>query len=88
VLESVERRTRDLDGWEPSAAPRGPIALGVYDAQDRQVVALASGTGEPGTHTLDWDGRGTSGEHLGAGVYFVCLAFGERSTTQRLVLAQ
>jgi hypothetical protein len=49
------------------------ISLRVYDLRGRAVRTLASGHGEAGGHTADWDGRDDRGVTLPSGTYFARL---------------
>ena len=50
------------------------IRLAIHDVHGRQVALLEDGTVFPaGAHTLSWDGRGSRGGALAAGVYFARL---------------
>jgi hypothetical protein len=50
------------------------IQLAIHDVRGRQVALLEDGTAFPvGAHTLSWDGRGSRGAALAAGVYFARL---------------
>lgn len=57
----------------------------VLDLQGRTVRVLYSGALTRGLTLLTWDGRGDSGQQLGAGIYFVRLTTPMGSTTTRLV---
>ena len=55
----------------PSA---GAVQLAIFDVQGRRVALLADGaTLTRGVHALSWDGHGTGGEPVAAGVYFARL---------------
>jgi hypothetical protein len=64
----------------------GPISLSVYDVSGRQVRTLLSGTSDPGTYVIDWDGRDVRGARLSRGVYFVRLRSGSRVRVRKLVM--
>ncbi len=66
-----------LGGTNPSrggamirlGVPRaGGVRLGIFDAQGRQVRAVADRTFEPGRYTLAWDGRDESGAPVADGL--------------------
>jgi hypothetical protein len=68
-------------------AQAGRVHLGVYDVSGRLVRRLVDGDRSAGTETVVWNGTDTSGERLGAGVYFVRLAGpGFRETRKVLLL--
>jgi hypothetical protein len=62
------------------------IELGVYDLAGRQVSVLARGRFEAGTYSQAWDGKGSSGTALKAGMYFYRLKVGSEIRTLRAVL--
>lgn len=47
------------------------VSLDVFDVNGRLVRTLAGGTYGAGTHDVVWDGRGSLGERVAPGVYFV-----------------
>ena len=62
--------------------------LSIYDLVGRRVASLGAGTAVPGTHTISWDLRSSSGQRVAKGVYYVRLKVGERSLTKILVSAR
>jgi hypothetical protein len=46
------------------------VTLKIYNILGQQVASLVDEEQTAGTHTLVWNGRSTSGVHLGSGVYF------------------
>jgi hypothetical protein len=65
---------------------RGHALLGIYDVQGRQVARIADEVQLSGRHTVRWDGRGTRGQALPAGVYLVRLEFAGKVETKKIVL--
>lgn len=63
-----------------------PVRLAVYDQAGRLVNELVSGAGEPGRHSIVWDGRDGSGRDVGSGVYFYRLDAGPVTETRKMVL--
>lgn len=57
----------------------------VIDLQGRSVRVLHSGPLARGVTSIAWDGRGESGQPLGAGIYFVRLVTPLGSSTTRIV---
>ena len=57
----------------------------VLDLQGRTVRVLHTGTLSRGVTSLTWDGRATTGQQLGAGVYFVRLTTPIGTSTTRVV---
>jgi endonuclease I len=67
---------------------RAPVSLRIYDVAGRMVRDLVTGgTLEAGRHEAAWNGRGDSGQRLGAGLYFYRLQAGAFRETRRMVLA-
>jgi len=52
------------------------------------VAVLMNGVQEAGSHFQAWDGRGSRGLKLSAGVYFVRLEFVGRVETSKIILAR
>lgn len=65
---------------------RDHVSIGIYDISGRRRAVLADGVFEAGPHSLDWDGRGTDGREVGAGVYFYKMKAGAQTLTRRGVL--
>jgi flagellar hook assembly protein FlgD len=57
----------------------------VIDLQGRTVRVLYSGALMRGVTSLAWDGRGSSGQAVGAGIYFVRLSTPLGASTRRIV---
>ena len=65
------------------------VTLTVYDVTGQSVRTLVSGgLLEAGTHRLVWDGRSTSGDVVGSGVYFYELRGGLRTLVKKMLLLQ
>jgi flagellar basal-body rod modification protein FlgD len=50
--------------------PAAEVAIGIYDETGELVATMAGETG-PGLHTVDWDGRDSTGARLPEGLYRV-----------------
>jgi beta-glucanase (GH16 family) len=68
-------------------ATAGPYGIEVYDVAGKHVTGFR-GVGRAGVNTLRWDGRDDGGRQAGAGVYFMRMKAGGRSTSQRMVLVK
>ena len=77
------RATSQLTFTLPSAQR---VTLTIFDAAGRPVRTLADGLQSAGVHTIPFDGLGTNGSHLAAGLYFVRLDAGGQRLTRRLAL--
>jgi len=62
--------------------------LKVYDLSGRAVRTLFNRTAEPGSYTIDWDGRDDAGRTVGDGVYFYRLDTNSGSSSARIVRVQ
>ncbi len=65
---------------------RGAMELAVYDVAGRVVRVLADGERDPGWYEVVWDGRDTSGQRVGSGVYFCRLSAGSEVCRRKVVL--
>jgi hypothetical protein len=67
---------------------RGPerVTLGIYDVSGRLVRVLVSDYVAAGEHRVTWDGTDSSGNTVGAGVYFCRFEAGQYTATRRMVL--
>jgi hypothetical protein len=62
--------------------PRGGDAsLVVHDVLGRPVAVVAHGSFEPGTHSLEWNGRDSAGREVESGVYWYRLTVGSEIRT-------
>ncbi|MGQ0720311.1 MAG: choice-of-anchor B family protein [Candidatus Eiseniibacteriota bacterium] len=62
------------------------IEARIYDVAGRYVATLASGPMPAGPHRLVWDGRGTRGGAVAAGVYFVRLESEAGKESRKVVI--
>lgn len=66
----------------------GRVRVSLFDAQGREVARLADGSFAAGPLTLRFSGRGTAGEPLAPGLYFVRVATGGRTFGARLAVVR
>lgn len=64
------------------------IRLQVIDAAGRVVRTISSGAASAGPHSSSWDGRGSNGQALPAGVYFYSLEAEGGRDSRRVVLVR
>ncbi|MGB9721915.1 MAG: S8 family serine peptidase [bacterium] len=64
------------------------VKLAIYDITGRLVKTLVSGTEEPGSKTIFWDGRAEDRDVCASGVYFCHLETEHGSLVQKLVLTR
>jgi hypothetical protein len=70
-------------------AQAGTVRLEAFDAAGRRVATILAAELGPGRYNPRWNGRGESGEPLGAGLYFVRLiAPGARPHAVRLAIVR
>jgi hypothetical protein len=72
------------------AAPSRSIEARVYDVRGRIVASLAPERAASASNTFqaEWDGRNRGGSVMAPGVYFVRITSGDRSSTQRIMIAR
>jgi glucose/arabinose dehydrogenase len=74
-------------GYELAQPARTHIA--VYDLSGRLVRVLrSSGSQDPGTHCVTWDGRDATGRSVASGAYVVRLSAGGASASRKVVLVR
>jgi len=69
-----------------SLPQRSEASLDVYDIIGRRVRSWRWGSLSAGNHSVEWDGRGTTGALLAPGVYVCRLQVGDQSRRQKVVL--
>ena len=66
--------------------PGTPVSVKVYNLAGQMIRELAMGATAAGEHSVVWDGMGTDGRRVSAGVYFVRLNIGGQAATARLAV--
>lgn len=64
------------------------VHLGIYNVAGRLVRGLAEGPIDAGVHTIEWDGKDERGDEVSTGVYIARLQAGEKTLTQKIVIAK
>jgi hypothetical protein len=64
----------------------GAVAVEVYDAAGRRVAVVLDRSFDRGVHSASWDGDGTAGTRVGAGVYYLRLRTPDVSQTRAVTL--
>lgn len=72
----------------PPGAAATKASLVVYNSLGMEVRVLASGSIEPGSHAVQWDGTNERGELLASGIYFYRLQSGAFSQTRKMMLVR
>lgn len=57
--------------YGPLGSQSSDVVISIYDVRGRLVRTVARGRFSAGTNVVTWDGRGTSGEPVSSGIYFV-----------------
>jgi len=65
---------------------RLPVDLTLFDLTGRRVVVMITDTLDEGRHEYAWDGRGSSGETVASGVYFLRLKAGSTDRVRKVVV--
>jgi len=60
------------------------VQVVVYNVLGQKVKTLCEGRGNPGTHTVTWNGTSDQGVQLGSGIYFCQLQAGEVVLTRKM----
>ena len=63
-----------------------PVKISVYDLQGRRIATLVDGAAPAGRHTVQWDGRDSTGRRSVAGIYFVRLETPSGHETRKVTL--
>jgi photosystem II stability/assembly factor-like uncharacterized protein len=62
------------------------VDLTLFDLTGRRVVVMITDTLDEGRHEYAWDGRGSSGEAVASGVYFLRLKAGSTDRVRKVVI--
>jgi hypothetical protein len=62
------------------------VTLRIFDVLGREIETLVAQQLSPGTYTVNWDSRNSSGTQAGSGVYFYRLQTGEQTITKKMLL--
>jgi hypothetical protein len=63
-----------------------PVELGIYDVEGRLLKTLLSEMPSSGDHFVAWDGRDSSGRHLGPGLYLLKLETASSARIRKVIL--
>ncbi len=64
------------------------VVLEVFDLRGRKIRTLVDRVQEPGNYSVQWNGRGESGENAGSGIYLYRIKAGEYEKTRRMLLVK
>jgi subtilisin family serine protease len=62
---------RGLARMAYTTTKNGPVRVQVFDARGALVRTLMDRLAEPGSHVVEWDGRGQGGEAAASGIYWM-----------------
>jgi hypothetical protein len=69
-----------------AAGEKKHAAVEIFDTRGKRVRTLFEGELEPGTHAMSWNGRTSSGESTGSGIYLYRLSVDGESVSRKMVL--
>jgi flagellar hook assembly protein FlgD len=64
----------------------GRLKVAIYDVRGARVATLVDGMHQPGSFSVQWNGRSASGAVVSSGVYFARVTQGEGVVTEKLTL--
>ncbi len=62
------------------------VTLAVYNLRGQLMAELLDRELEPGTYTVQWDGRDQKGRSVPSGIYLYNLTWGDRTSTRKMVV--
>jgi hypothetical protein len=62
------------------------VILDIYSIAGQRVITLTDDHYSAGDHSMAWDGRGSSGQHVASGVYFCRIRTGTVTVTRKMLL--
>lgn len=71
--------------WQ--ALIHGRACLAVYDNTGKKVCTVFDKIYDPGTYTVDWEGKNNQGDKVSSGIYFLRLESSGQKTIQKIVLS-
>ncbi len=61
------------------------ISLSIYDISGKEIIELFNDKQYAGNHTIQWNGKDSSGKSVASGMYFIQIKSGKISQTQKIV---
>ena len=83
VLQNYPNPFQDETTIEYSIVEEGDVSLDVFDALGQLVITLATGSREPATYTIAWDGRSANGREVPTGIYVIRLSTSQGASAVR-----
>ncbi len=85
-VRAAPNPTRDGTRLTFSLPEAAGVRLSIYDVSGRRLATLLDGARAAGSHSVNWDGRDSSGKRVAPGIYFARLNDGKRITSGKLVM--
>jgi flagellar hook assembly protein FlgD len=71
-----------------SLAHKGKVVMKIYNSAGKLIRTLLEGEKDPGTYTVNWDGRNDAGEKISNGSYFYQLEIDGKTQVKKMVLVK
>jgi len=71
-----------------SLAQKGKVVMKIYNSAGKLIRTLLEGEKDPGTYTVNWDGRNDAGERISNGSYFYQLEIDGKTQVKKMVLVK
>ncbi|MCH8288497.1 MAG: T9SS type A sorting domain-containing protein [Candidatus Marinimicrobia bacterium] len=62
------------------------VSINIYDMLGRNVITLVNEQKNAGSHTVEWNGKNSSGIQVTSGIYFYRLEAGQSAITKKMLL--
>ena len=62
------------------------VTLNVYDVSGKQIAELVNNNQNPGTYSVTWNGKNSSGENIASGIYFYELTAGSFKSVKKMIM--
>lgn len=92
VPETIELRQNYPNPFNPTTTipyfinERTEVQILVVNILGQKIRSLCSGIKNPGSYTIDWDGKDDAGRSVSSGIYFYRLEAGKLSQTKKMIL--
>lgn len=65
---------------------RERVNIDIYNVLGQRVKTLVNSELNPGTHTVNWNGKDSNGRNVSSGIYFYKMQAGKYSNTKKMIL--
>jgi hypothetical protein len=69
-----------------SLKTRERVSIDIYNVLGQRVKSLVNSELNPGTHTVNWNGKDNNGRNVSSGIYFYKMQAGKYSNTKKMIL--